>query len=243
MYWYEVFRDMAFLCRVFFVLVGIVFISYSKNINDLENFLIKEKGLFFVFLWIAFEFLHFYLKKNHEDEIVGKLNKIPREDEKLLTNQSMQLKPETISQPNGALQKVQSKQSIQQTEDTKSKYQTYLQSKEWQHIRKKALFRAKYRCQFCNSSQNLHVHHRTYKHIYSDSLDDLIVLCALCHGKFHEIEIKENINIKKVSRDKMKGPSINCYGGFSENRDKNDKCAKCSFKEECKAESASEKLS
>lgn len=66
-------------------------------------------------------------------------------------------------------------------------YTEYLQTDEWAHTRQAALKRAHYRCQLCNSKQNLHVHHRTYERLGKEAAHDLVVLCEICHQKHHEI--------------------------------------------------------
>lgn len=65
-------------------------------------------------------------------------------------------------------------------------YREYLQTPEWQTIRKGALYRAKYRCQTCASPGKMHVHHRTYVNRGDERSSDLIVLCADCHEIFHK---------------------------------------------------------
>lgn len=65
-------------------------------------------------------------------------------------------------------------------------YREYLQTPEWQAIRKGALYRAKYRCQTCASPGKMHVHHRTYVNRGDERSSDLIVLCADCHEIFHK---------------------------------------------------------
>lgn len=66
-------------------------------------------------------------------------------------------------------------------------YAKYLQTEHWQQIRKAALKRAKYRCQTCNSTSVLDVHHRTYERRGEEIAADVIVLCRDCHSKFHGI--------------------------------------------------------
>jgi len=44
------------------------------------------------------------------------------------------------------------------------------------------------KCELCGKKKNLHVHHTTYEnhgleHIH---LNDLMVLCKICHAKFHD---------------------------------------------------------
>lgn len=69
----------------------------------------------------------------------------------------------------------------------KMKYSAYLQSNHWKRKRSKSLSRAKYRCQLCNSDQDLNVHHRTYKNLGKEDYSDLTVLCTMCHEKHHDI--------------------------------------------------------
>jgi hypothetical protein len=66
-------------------------------------------------------------------------------------------------------------------------YKAYLQTPQWREVRVRALRRAKSRCQLCSKSKGLEVHHRTYKNIGREKLEDVIVLCFLCHGKFHDV--------------------------------------------------------
>lgn len=43
------------------------------------------------------------------------------------------------------------------------------------------LLRDKFRCQECDSSRNLQVHHRRYSDKFNP--DDLVTLCSRCHGR------------------------------------------------------------
>jgi 5-methylcytosine-specific restriction endonuclease McrA len=49
-----------------------------------------------------------------------------------------------------------------------------------------ALVRAGYKCQVCSSIESLHVHHNTYDNLGDELPTDLIVLCDICHGQFHD---------------------------------------------------------
>lgn len=64
-------------------------------------------------------------------------------------------------------------------------YPVYLQSKEWQKTRLRAIARAEGRCQICNVERPLTVHHNTYERIGCEKNRDLIVLCWDCHKLFH----------------------------------------------------------
>ena len=68
-------------------------------------------------------------------------------------------------------------------------YQEYLQTPEWQTTRKRALKRAGYRCQLCNSNGCLHVHHNDYSRLGEEDNVDLVVLCATCHARYHEVPV------------------------------------------------------
>lgn len=68
----------------------------------------------------------------------------------------------------------------------RTRYAEYLRSAGWQARRQEALARAGYRCQVCNSTSRLEVHHRTYANRGNERPEDLTVLCAACHGRFHE---------------------------------------------------------
>ncbi len=64
-------------------------------------------------------------------------------------------------------------------------YAEYLQTPEWQEVRRRALYRAGYRCQACNEQGRLDVHHRTYERRGAERNADLTVLCRACHERFH----------------------------------------------------------
>lgn len=68
-------------------------------------------------------------------------------------------------------------------------YQDFLKTEFWDEVRKRKLKQSHYACQLCNTRQSrLNVHHRTYEHHGEEDmyLNDLIVLCEVCHGKFHD---------------------------------------------------------
>jgi hypothetical protein len=69
----------------------------------------------------------------------------------------------------------------------KELYYDYLQSPQWDSLRKAKLKEAGYRCQLCNANGKIAVHHRTYDRVFNELLSDLIALCDPCHEKFHGI--------------------------------------------------------
>lgn len=68
-------------------------------------------------------------------------------------------------------------------------YYDYLRTPEWAALRETALHSARYRCQTCNSPDDLHVHHRTYERLGNERPDDVVVLCRTCHNAVHGITI------------------------------------------------------
>jgi uncharacterized CHY-type Zn-finger protein len=80
------------------------------------------------------------------------------------------------------LKQDQSKQTARQQE-----YVAYRRTAAWQHKRRAALERADYRCQVCDSTKQLDVHHRTYERLYRETPSDLTVLCRACHQLHHGI--------------------------------------------------------
>lgn len=78
----------------------------------------------------------------------------------------------------------------------KMPYKEYLQTEHWKNKRKSTLKKAKYKCELCNSKDNLNVHHKTYENRGCEMSRDLIVLCEKCHSKFHD-KLKDGINNEK----------------------------------------------
>lgn len=72
-------------------------------------------------------------------------------------------------------------------------YRAYLQSDGWQVRREGALRRAGHRCQLCNGSERLQVHHRTYERVGNELPEDLTVLCFGCHRRLHQPVLKERL--------------------------------------------------
>lgn len=57
----------------------------------------------------------------------------------------------------------------------------------WHLVREVVKARALYRCQLCNSTKHLVIHHRTYKikGLEHRHLEDLVCVCTRCHHLFH----------------------------------------------------------
>ena len=68
----------------------------------------------------------------------------------------------------------------------RSEYADYLKSTRWKNLSKKVRQRAGWRCQLCNSTGELHCHHRSYENVGTNKEQfDLIALCKRCHVLIH----------------------------------------------------------
>jgi len=85
-------------------------------------------------------------------------------------------------------------------------YQKYLKSDYWQEIRKQIYERDNYKCRLCNSEKDICVHHRTYKYIGEEKLEELITMCKRCHNKFHKVnpEINYKYYIRQIELENRK---------------------------------------
>jgi len=64
-------------------------------------------------------------------------------------------------------------------------YGEYLRTPEWQQARRAKLNQVGNQCRRCGGERNLHVHHLTYDHLGHEWLDELAVLCRMCHQQTH----------------------------------------------------------
>jgi len=76
-------------------------------------------------------------------------------------------------------------------------YRDYLQSEHWQEFKVRLFktsaickrIRKKYgemRCYFCAGRGPLNVHHKTYKRLGVERMDDVFVICKDCHERIHK---------------------------------------------------------
>lgn len=78
-------------------------------------------------------------------------------------------------------------------------YKRFLKSAYWKMVRKLVLIRDGYKCTVCLTDKKLHVHHKTYKHHFSEHLylEDMCVLCKKHHKEIHKDDKKITINETK----------------------------------------------
>ena len=83
----------------------------------------------------------------------------------------------------------------------KSEYYAYLRSVQWKQKRQMAFDVYGKVCSLCNSRHDLEIHHRHYKNIFKEQIEDLMVLCESCHKTYHKKQIWKNGKKSKYMRD------------------------------------------
>ena len=71
------------------------------------------------------------------------------------------------------------------------RYHEYLKSAEWKTIRDKVIERDNGMCLHCKTNPAQEVHHKHYKTIYREKIDDLESVCSDCHRAIHKIVFSE----------------------------------------------------
>ena len=89
----------------------------------------------------------------------------------------------------------------------KTEYKKYLNSKHWLDVRKryKESKLNKGCCYCCKRKNNLNLHHKTYKRVGKENIDDLMFLCQECHTKEHKKLNDNKVNKKKKKKKSFKG--------------------------------------
>jgi hypothetical protein len=70
-------------------------------------------------------------------------------------------------------------------------YNEYLNSENWAARRRERLELDQYRCRKCDGTLRLRVHHRTYRNLGAEPMDDLVTLCEDCHQAIHGLCLAE----------------------------------------------------
>jgi 5-methylcytosine-specific restriction endonuclease McrA len=81
------------------------------------------------------------------------------------------------------------KKRTKQVSKHKKRYLKYLDSKEWSDIKIDIRIIKDNKCEICNSTKNLQVHHKTYKNLFKEEPIDLMLVCDVCHKKIHKIAV------------------------------------------------------
>lgn len=89
---------------------------------------------------------------------------------------------------------------------TNRDYHEYLDGPEWARVREAFFARNPRKCRKCGSQRDLHVHHRTYPHVFHElkHLADLTCLCGRCHRAEHQagrvVNYDVDWRVKKAQR-------------------------------------------
>lgn len=102
----------------------------------------------------------------------------------------------------------------------RSRYHEYMRSCAWRRVRKAALKRTGGKCERCDSTSRLHVHHLTYARLGGERPEDLQVLCEPCHNALHNPlaqappanaeyrrRMREAFEGRMTKRERVAGPS------------------------------------
>lgn len=75
----------------------------------------------------------------------------------------------------------------------------YLKTVWWEERRHRSLELACYKCEACDDTGALHVHHLSYHHLFGEPNEDLMCLCNRCHKIAHEEDFEKqtrNLSVK-----------------------------------------------
>lgn len=88
---------------------------------------------------------------------------------------------------------------------TKSNYYKYLRSAWWKETRAHFLIENN-QCYVCGKKKKLQVHHKTYKRVGKEQVEDLICLCKDCHEVVHKYarDNKKNSVTIENAADRLK---------------------------------------
>ncbi|HGM3811594.1 HNH endonuclease signature motif containing protein [Clostridioides difficile] len=73
----------------------------------------------------------------------------------------------------------------QDTNEIVYNYKEYQKTKHWESLKNEFYFSNECKCVLCDSVKKVSLHHKTYRRIGAEELDDLIPLCNSCHYKVH----------------------------------------------------------
>ena len=97
------------------------------------------------------------------------------------------------------------KYSEQEKAERRAEYRRYLKSRTWAAIRGAAIYRAGGKCEHCQGTEDLHVHHKRYPRAFGAETPDMLqVLCDPCHAEEHG----RPYIIHKLSREKRKARKV-----------------------------------
>ncbi|PZT54347.1 hypothetical protein DN757_17615 [Paenibacillus silvae] len=90
------------------------------------------------------------------------------------------------------------------TGESFTSYSEYLKSNHWKGV-KDRFWASKFKkeCNVCKRKNKLNLHHKSYKRVGNERLNDLVYLCESCHNKLHELlkgEYSQKLNLWNMNR-------------------------------------------
>lgn len=87
------------------------------------------------------------------------------------------------------------------TKEVVKNYNDYLRTRHWRKIRIKTAEKNNYHCELCEKEVKVgfHIHHKTYRNLGNENLEDLMFLCENCHQNLHSI-LRSHRNIDKPKK-------------------------------------------
>ena len=85
-------------------------------------------------------------------------------------------------------------------------YRIYINSPEWKQKRLSYIKTYKNKCQCCKIEfldKDLSLHHHTYKRVWKELKDDLVLVCVQCHNNIHFNNWKKTPMNEKYLRDRF----------------------------------------
>lgn len=67
----------------------------------------------------------------------------------------------------------------------RQEYENHLNSQKWKDFRETAFEFYGRSCMECGKTQSLHIHHKHYRTLFNERLEDVMVLCKGCHEEKH----------------------------------------------------------
>lgn len=138
-----------------------------------------------------------YVCENCSDEIEGLIKDVQEKIVQQQNHDALESKQYELDVISGERQATPAKRywllqfhvSKEETERLKRlPYKEFLNSYYWKIVRNYLVYKRGYKCELCAIKGDFNVHHKTYENRGEEHkhLEDLILLCRICHAKFHD---------------------------------------------------------
>lgn len=144
--------------------------------------------IFIVFVLIYWE-LRYYLTKPKDKPKQSNESKSDYSESPIVQNKPDKIKPK----PKSKSHKAPTFDYLGQYKHQQYKFISasdkieYMKSAKWKLLKEQRLTIADNKCEYCGSKHNLHLHHETYERLTVEEIEDLKILCSVCHTKIHNL--------------------------------------------------------